>query len=484
MKKRAVVSKDASDTCKGNQRPRLKYLSGVWLGKTLMGLVKISGRGGTTLPGRTALKLAPGIISSLARQLPQGNILVTGTNGKTTTSYLLTGILKEAGYRCIHNQSGSNMDWGVATSLIGASTWKARLPGDISVMEVDEGAFPVVSKEIQPRGAVVTNIYRDQLDRYGEVNHIQKKIQQGLASMPEGSFQILNADDPSLVGLPNDGKNRRWYYGLNMPLPADRFQNTARDLKTCPLCRHELDYRAVYFAHLGRYRCPECDFSRPEPHVTLVKRTMDGKGAANLRFLMEGKFLEASFPLMGIYNLYNALAAVTCAAALGLEGDTIKKALNKAVPSFGRMERFIHKKRNIIMALIKNPVGANEVMRTLIENPGEINLLISINDKIADGTDISWLWDADFEQLSPLGKRLSSVVITGIRAWDMAVRLKYAGLKPEMMHVEQNTKQAVQKGIQFTGPAENLFILPTYTAMLEIRRVLNEMGVGRPYWEE
>ncbi|MBS3943092.1 MAG: DUF1727 domain-containing protein [Dethiobacter sp.] len=461
----------------------LKHLSGIWIGKLIMGASRLTGRGGTTLPGRAALRFSPGILAYLSRQLAQGSVLVTGTNGKTTTASLLTGILRQAGYQCLHNQSGSNMSWGVASALIGAGAWSGKLPGDIGIMEVDEGAFPAVVRELKPRGAVVTNIYRDQLDRFGEIDHVQKTILSGLDCLPPDSFQVLNADDPSLTDMRSDRPGRTWYYGLELELPPDLFRNTAQDIKSCPHCHDQLFYERIYFAHLGRYRCQKCNFRRPKPDVTLNKRffTADGRTVIELR--LQGKSLKLDYPLMGAYNLYNALAAATCATALGVPADLIGAALTKAAPSFGRMERFSMDGRTLIMALIKNPAGANEVLRTLIEKEGKIHLLVAINDKIADGTDISWLWDADFEQLKSIRERLAPVVVSGQRAWEMVLRLKYAGLDSAGITLEESPKQAILKALQLTPPGEILFIMPTYTAMFDLRRALNALGVAKPYWE-
>ncbi len=453
------------------------------MGKLLIGVTRVTGRGGTTLPGRTALKLSPNILPYLGRQLPHGSVLVTGTNGKTTTSTLLTGILRQAGYRCVHNQSGSNMSWGVASSLISASTWGAKLPGDMGVMEVDEGAFPAMVRGLQPRGTVVTNIYRDQLDRFGEIDHIQKKIQNGLDALPQGSFQVLNADDPSLTSMHSSWEGKKWHYGFELEMPPDRFQNTARDIKSCPRCHHKLHYTRVYFAHLGDYSCPQCDFKRPRPDVALVGRSFTADGRTVIELRLQGEPLKVTYPLMGSYNLYNALAAVTCALALGVSIKDIGEAVAKATPSFGRMERFTMEGRTLLMALIKNPVGANEVLRTLMEREEKIHLLVAINDKIADGTDVSWLWDTDFEQLGSIRERLAPVVVSGQRAWDMAVRLKYAGIDPVDIITTENPKQAILRALELTPPGEILFIMPTYTAMFDMRRTLNSLGVGKPYWE-
>lgn len=463
---------------------RLKLPGGIWTAKVLTALIRIIGRGGTTLPGRVALKIEPAITSILSAQLAESSIIVSGTNGKTTTSALITGILKEAGYKCTHNQAGSNLSWGVASSLIGASTWSGRLDADYAVMEVDEGAFPGVTREIRPGGVVLTNIFRDQLDRYGEVDHVRDSIKRGLMVQPEGGFEVINADDPSLASIESSSGKKRWTYGLELDLPADTFQNTGRDIKTCPICAEKLDYDKIYFAHLGHYHCRTCSYKRPEPDVKLIGQTAKPDGTTFLQISFPETEIEIKNSLPGTYNLYNVLAAVTCAKALDIPDAIVSQTLEMAAPSFGRMELFELEKKTIIMALIKNPVGANEVLRTILAQTDKISLLVAINDKIADGTDVSWLWDVDFEQLSLISERLSNVTVSGLRAWDMAVRFKYAGLDPGQVQVEEDPAEAINRALKQTPPGGRLFILPTYTVMLEMRRTLNKLGLGKPYWED
>jgi len=463
---------------------KLKLLVGIWTGKILIALTRIFGRGGTTLPGRIALKIAPQLSSSLADHLSKGSLVVTGTNGKTTTSALITGILKEAGYNCVHNQSGSNMSWGVASAFVAAASWKGNLFEDWAVMEVDEGAFPGVTRNIKPQGTVITNIFRDQLDRYGEVDHVLGSINRGLEMQPENSFIVLNADDPSLAGVKSSNTKKRWTYGLELDLPADTFENTGRDLKVCPICSGKLSYKKIFYAHLGHFYCLSCSYVRPEPDVKLIDSNTNPDGSTLLQVRLPGEEIEVYFPLLGTYNLYNLLAAVTCVKALDIQTSLIAEALKKSVPSFGRMELFELDNKAMVMALIKNPVGANEVLRTILSEKGKINLLVAINDKYADGTDVSWLWDVDFEQLAFNKDKLASVTVSGLRAWDMAVRFKYAGLEPAQIQVEENTAKAINKALEQTTAGNKLFILPTYTAMLEMRRFLNKIGLGKPYWEE
>ncbi len=463
---------------------KLKLLLGIWTGKTLITITRLLGRGGTTLPGRLALKIAPHIPSCLSGLLPEGCLIVTGTNGKTTTSALITGILKEAGYSCVHNQSGSNMSWGVVSALIAAASWRGHIFEDFAVLEVDEGAFPQVAQNVKPRGIIITNIFRDQLDRYGEVDQIRDNIIKGMDLQPEYGFEVLNADDPSLVSIEKRSGKKRLSYGLEFNPGADTFKNTGRDIKTCPLCSAKLDYKRIFYAHLGHYHCPDCGYKRQEPDVKLTECITNPDNTANLQIALPGEAIKTNFPLMGTYNLYNLLAAVTCAKALNISGTDITAALEKSIPSFGRMELFKLNSKTIVIALIKNPVGANEVLRTILNEADRISLLITINDKIADGTDVSWLWDVDFEQLSAARDKLTGITVSGLRAWDMAVRFKYSGFDPAQIRVEENAARAVERAIEDTPNGGKLFILPTYTAMLEIRRILNKKGLGKPYWEE
>jgi len=461
--------------------PRL--LVAIWSGKIIMKLTRILGRGGTTLPGRIALFFAPQISAGLASQLRKGSLIITGTNGKTTTTALINNILKETGYKCIHNQSGSNLTWGVASTLIESASWLGKLHEDWAVIEVDEGSFPEVTKSVNPRGIVVTNIFRDQLDRFGEIDHIQNSIKKGMELLPESSFKAINADDPSLAGIQPQEQKNIIYYGLELDSPSYPFQNTGRDIKTCPLCLKVLAYNKLYYAHLGHYYCPSCSYRRPEPEIKLTGYQVTSTNSSELKLNVAGKSFKTTVPLLGTYNLYNILAAVACARGLEIPLNIIATALQKAVPSFGRMEQFHYEEKNIIMALVKNPVGTNEVLRTILDQKGKIDLLIAINDNIADGTDISWLWDVDFEQLLKHQERLNNITVSGSRAWDMAVRLKYAGLDPGKIEVEENLHRALHLSLQYTKPNGKLFILPNYTAMLEIHKDLNRLGLGKSYWD-
>jgi lipid II isoglutaminyl synthase (glutamine-hydrolysing) len=467
-----------------NRLFKIDTAAAVITGKLLIASTRLLGRGGTTLPGRIALKIKPDITTDLSTQLARGSLVVTGTNGKTTTSALITAILIESGASCIHNQSGSNMSWGVASTLVGAASVKGKVNADYAVLEVDEGAFPGVVKNTSPLCILVTNIFRDQLDRYGEIDTIQQAIGRGLLELTAGGLEVINADDPSLISLEKSPISTRLTYGLQVELPSNDFGQTGRDVKTCPCCLKQLTYDRVYYAHLGHYHCPSCTFRRPDPDIKLTGYSVDDEGKTRLAISHPDGELLFSYNLLGWYNLYNVLAATACGLALKIPPKVITAALEKSAPSFGRMEQFNYKDREIIMALIKNPVGANEVLRTVLSRPESFTLLVAINDKIADGRDVSWLWDVDFEQLAPNKNKLKNVVASGLRAWDMSVRYKYAGISQNRIITVEDTAEALKNALELTEPGSKLFILPSYTAMLEIRRHLNRMGLGKPYWEE
>ncbi|MBW6463068.1 MAG: DUF1727 domain-containing protein [Firmicutes bacterium] len=467
-----------------NRLFKVKSAAAILIGKTLIAATRVLGRGGTTLPGRIAQNIEPSIVSGLAAQTRDGSLVITGTNGKTTTAALITGILKESGFSYIHNQSGSNMSWGVTTALVGAASITGKIRADYAVMEVDEGAFPGVTLNLKPRVIVVTNIFRDQLDRYGEIDRIQDAIRQGLKAQPAEGYQVINADDPSLVALAGGDNSRRLTYGLDIELNTDYGRDSVKDLKTCRHCGKELAYERIYYAHLGHFYCPNCGYSRPEPDIKLTGYSKNRSGSARLEIQYPGGLMNFNFPLLGIYNLYNVLAAAACALSLQLDPLIISTALEKSTPAFGRMEQFTYRDKRIVMALIKNPVGANEVMRTVLNEEGKISLMVAINDKIADGTDVSWLWDVDFEQLASISNQLSVVTASGLRAWDMGVRFKYAGISTDEITVTENTAEALHSALAATDSGNSLFILPSYTAMLELRRHLNRMGLGKPYWED
>ena len=465
----------------GLSRPGWRNRGAVFLGKALIESTRMLKQGGTTLPGRAALKVSPQLISFLSRQLAGDTVAITGTNGKTTTAALLAATFKQAGRDCVHNAAGANLSWGIATTLIEAATWKAELAPQNAVLEIDEGAFPALSKSLRPRTAVVTNIFRDQLDRFGGTWQVRKAIQEGLQALPPGALLLLNADDPLVASL-GGGAAETLYYGLELPPPASTAPAAPKKPEVpCPRCDQKLLYSRLYFAHLGRYRCPSCGFIRPEPGFKLRPAASFGKNGA-LQLILQGRALEAALPLPGVYNLYNALAAAAAASACGLPDAAIMKALSAAAPPAGRMEQHRIGSKNLLTALVKNPAGTDAVLRTLAAETraDPVHFLIAINDRPADGTDSSWLWEADFEQLAALRPRPGSVILSGTKAGEVKLRLEKAGFDRAGLTAVLSLPGAFRKAVAATAPGEKLIILANYTAMRQLRRLIDRNPLPPP----
>src|SRR3954468_20425883 len=433
------------------------------------------GKGGTTAPGRVLLKLDEGAMGRLGKRLEGGAMLISATNGKTTTASLLNGILEHAGRSVVRNRAGSNMHWGVTTALLDAG----RAPGELGLLEVDEAWLPRVSQELDPRAFLLGNLFRDQLDRYGERGGIADRWAEVVAARAGGSAFVLNADDPLVADLGRE-RPQVTYFGVEDDgLALPELQHAA-DSKHCRRCGHAYEYDAVYLAHMGRYRCPNCGRERPTPSVAAERVTLRGMDGTDVVMrLPDGERIELSFPLPGLYNVYNALGAAAAAVALGVESTHIGAALSSAAAVFGRVERLRVNDRDVAILLVKNPAGANEVLRTLTLEDGQVDLWIALNDRIADGRDVSWVWDADFELLAP---RIRHVTCAGTRAEEMALRLKYAGIEAKA-DVERNLGRSIDAAVARGDASRPLYALPTYTALLDLRDLLSARGaVAR--WSE
>lgn len=460
-------------------------------------------RGGSTLPGRLARVLDGQVLIRLARRLPDGALAVTGTNGKTTTAKMLAGILEAADRRVVHNRAGANLISGITTALLAGTDWLGRPRGRIGLLEVDEATMPRAVPELTPRVTVVTNFFRDQLDRYGELETTVQFVRRGLQGMAAGGRTALNADDPLCASLgerePGPGQAEvaaawepgapasHWpaplYYGIEDDSVATGHSEWAADVRQCIRCGEHYEYDLYYYAHLGRYRCPRCGSRRPRPAVYATRlREMDARGTTfDLVTPMGSCAVRLQVP--GLYNVYNALAAAAAGVALELPLAAIQQGLSSTTTAFGRMERLEIREREVFLALVKNPVGYNEVIRTLLGAGTRKNLLLALNDLYADGTDVSWIWDVDFEQLAQRPEEIHFIICSGLRAEEMAVRLKYAGVDPARIVIEKDLKKALTQGLDFVRPGELLYVLPTYTAMLQLREIIHRMGYARQFWE-
>src|SRR6202140_689572 len=453
----------------------IRKTAAVWAGKATGALSRISRRGGgTNLPGDAARTIYPKILTRLAADLTQGSIVITGTNGKTTTARLVTWLLEGAGHRVVSNRAGANLIFGATAAALDKAGPGGKLRADWGVFEIDEASLPKAVEEIKPKATLVLNLFRVQLDRYGELESIAKKIEQALSAMPEASTKILNADDPRVAEIGMSLPTTPLWFGLDDTGVAATELPHAADARTCPKCGASLIFTAVYVGHDGVYHCPNNDFERPKPDITA--RNIKLEGFESFAATIDNQRLEV--PLGGLYNTYNVLAAFAVARTIGLESPYIADRLKNFSAAFGRQERMEFRGRHPNLVLSKNPAGFNETLRTAVELARGTSFLIALNDRKADGTDVSWIWDVDFEQL----KGAATVVVpAGTRAHDLAVRLKYAGVPAAPP--ETDPGKALDLLIKLTNEGDTAHLLCTYTAMLDLRAELVRRGWAKPYWE-
>lgn len=460
-----------------------RYLLAVWIGKLAILASRIFGWGGSTLPGRLARKIDQRVLVKLSRQSRDGNIMITGTNGKTTTAKMVSNVAGASGLSITHNRAGANLITGLTAAYLNSADWFGRVRSDLGLLEVDEATIPRASEEVSPKAMVVTNFFRDQLDRYGELEHTVAFIRRGLKLMRPEGYAVLNSDDPLVANLGLELPSRVIYYGIEDESVGQSEMTQTTDAKHCVACGEPYEYFIYYYAHLGKFRCPRCGNQRPRPRVYASEIVSEGARGSRLHIVTpEGDFW-AGITIPGLYNVYNALAATAAGVALGISLTNIKSGLEAFASHFGRMELIRMGEKEVFMALVKNPVGFNEVVRTINQTAERKNILIAINDKYADGTDISWLWDVDFEMLASRQESIKFMVASGIRAEDMAVRLKYAGVDTEKIRIENDLRKALRIGLDSIDPGEILYVLPTYTAMLEMRDIIAKMGYVKKFWE-
>ncbi len=484
--------------------------------------------GGTAAPGLIADRIDPDLLAKLARRLPRGAVVVAGTNGKTTVSRMLADALAADGARVAHNRSGSNLVRGVAAAFADHASLAGDPRADVAVVETDEAAFPEIVRRLAPRVVLLNNLFRDQLDRYGEINSIATRWRAALLTLPPETTVVVNVDDPTLAEITRDLPARRLAFGLDEPDP--RFHLAAlphaADAATCRRCGHDLAYAPLYASHLGAWRCPNCPAARPPLDLRGTNIRLDGVDALSLTIAREppaphlptdpdgdrparengdgspqagyplgggagggvvgarGDPLDLRVAIPGLYNAYNVVAAAAAAAALALPDATVARALAAFRSPFGRIERIAFRDRALILALVKNPVGFNETLRMLTAATDGLTVptLIAINDLAADGRDVSWLWDVDFELLAG---GTAPLFTTGLRGADMANRLKYAGVPPARLHpLDPDLAKGLLAFVETVPPGATAYVLPTYTALLGLRRTLSTLGAVDTFWRQ
>jgi UDP-N-acetylmuramyl tripeptide synthase len=464
-----------NNSSNSNRAGSLRKTAAVLAGKATGALSRVTRRGGgTTLPGDVARAIDPRVLTKLASDLTYGSIVITGTNGKTTTARLISYLLEGAGYKVVSNRAGANLIFGATAAALDSAGPTGKLKADWGVFEIDEASLPRAVDELKPRATLVLNLFRDQLDRYGELESIAKKIEQALGALPDQSAKILNADDPRVAEIGLDLPTQPLWFGLDDTRVAAHELPHAADARTCPRCGASLKFDAVYVGHDGVYSCPNHDFERPKPTITARNIKLDGFD----RFSATIDNTRIDIPLGGLYNTYNVVAAFAVARTIGLEPVYIAERLKNFNAAFGRQERMEFRGRHLNLVLSKNPAGFNETLRTAVELAKGTSFLIALNDRKADGTDVSWIWDVDFEQL----KGHATVVVPGgTRAHDLAVRLKYAGVAAAPP--ETDPARALDLLIKMTNEGDTAHLLCTYTAMLDLRAELVRRGWAKPYWE-
>ena len=436
-------------------------------------LSRAAGRGGgTTLPGKLVWKLDPAAVDALAARLDQGVALVSGTNGKTTTTAMASSILAPT-RTLAWNNSGANLASGIASTLLNADG------ADLGLLEVDEFVLPEVMRRTHPCVVCLGNLFRDQLDRYGELEHIAERWRDAVAGLAPEATLVANADDPLVAGLA-EGRESRLLFGVDDPRRARNGLQHASDSKYCIRCGHPYRYDAAYVGHLGAYRCEACGHGRPPLDVAAREIEPDGLDGVSFELHAPDGSLRVRLAVPGLYNVYNALAAASLGLSLGVALDDVVAGLERFRAAFGRFERFSVGDRGFLLLLVKNPAGANEALRTLEEGGVPPVLVVALNDRIADGRDVSWIWDVDFE---PVLEGAEHIVVSGERAAELALRFTYAGFPRERLELVSDLQAALDRGLELTPTGGELAVLPTYTAMLELRAIATERGLTRPYWE-
>jgi len=433
------------------------------------------------------MRLEPNAIAVLGSRLTRGNVLISATNGKTTTAAMAAAILEREGVRLVHNRAGANMAGGIASTLLAAAHGREAIDGELGLFEVDEFWLGQLAAQLRPRAILLGNLFRDQLDLYGELETIAERWSQTLEQAPANHARlVLNADDPMVadLGRARQAGDPALYYGIEDDSLALASMSHAADAKHCRRCGAPYVFDAIYLGHLGHYHCPACGQTRPTPEVSATDVVLHGVRSAHFTLRTPAGQAPVELSLPGLYNVYNALGAAALATALDIPLADIVAGLQDTRPAFGRAETASVSGRPLRIMLVKNPAGANEVLRTLALEPGSHDLLGVLNDNTADGRDVSWIWDADFELLAG---RVRRVTCAGTRAPELAVRMKYAGVDPDSISVFDDLAQALdhaaadrpQSDVQAQAP---LYAIPTYTAMLALRELLVARGEASSSW--
>ena len=455
---------------------KIRILISILICRLLRYLSRLLHRGGTAMPGRMALKICPELLSFLAQEVKV--IAVTGTNGKTTSSRMIEAAFSEQNLSYFANRSGANLLSGITTEFVMNSSVLGKPKKEYAIIECDEAAAVRVFPQLRPRIIVVTNLFRDQLDRYGEVTHTLSNIRNAISSIPESKL-CLNADCSLTASLANDLPNAVVYFGIDKDAAPSAEKPVVSDATHCIRCKTEYTYHYITYGHLGGFECPKCGYHRINADYAVTKIIQQGPDGSTIQLCIHGNTITAEINLPAMYNIYNAVGAISAVMEIGFSADIAVKAVGNFQCGFGRMEKFNLGGGTRLM-LAKNPAGFNQILDFLKRSKDPFILVLCLNDRSADGTDISWIWDVDFETLSTFNNSLKEIYVSGERAADMHLRIKYSGFRTELIHEERNYESLIQR---LSSSNEQIFIIPTYTAMLDLRKVLIRHCGGADFWE-
>ena len=441
----------------------MKYTFTVLVCKIFIFALKLIGKKATSAPGKLAFRLYPDILRCFQNKVKKEIIAVMGTNGKTTTNNLLADALEKEGYKVVCNRLGANMDEGAVVAFIEKCNLFGGIDVDYACLEMDEGWAEYIFKMITPHKIAVTNLFRDQLDRYGEADTTVTFLKRAIALAPDATL-ILNGDDPVTCAMAKDFKNKKIYFGIeNKEFEKSKAPNEG---KLCPVCKNALDYDFYHFSQLGKYSC-SCGFGRPELDVTAKNVTL----FPDLSFDIEN-FGRLSLNGRGKYNIYNILAVCACGVNSGVSFESLLNVAKNYKPQAGRLEKFVLSGKDVYLLLAKNPAGFNQSVETTVEDPAEKDVIIAVNDGLGDGKDISWLWDVDFEDI--LVPETKSISLSGVRYADVGLRFKYAGVKESDIVLSPNIKERIKELIK-AGSGKSIYLLVNYTALFPTQAVLKEL---------
>ena len=439
-------------------------------------LLRLLGRGGTAIPGKIALKICPNLLGYLAKDV--NCVIITGTNGKTTSSRIVEEIFVKSGASFFANRSGANLINGITSIFIENATLTGKPKKEYAVIECDEAASKEVCRLVNPKFILVTNVFRDQLDRYGEVTHTLENILIGIKNSPN-ALVCLNADCSLTASIAEQIPNKVIYFGIDVPIYQNPV-NEVSDAPHCIKCKHEYQYKYKTFGHLGGFYCPNCGYERPITQVSVTEILCNGLNFTSVRMSVFGETEDITINLPGGYNIYNAVGAVALSEAIGFNRATTKDAIASFSCGFGRMEEFDLGGHTARIILVKNPAGCNQVLNYLTSLTENTVFVCCLNDNSADGKDVSWIWDVNFEKLAEMNELIPLIYVSGIRSGDMAVRLKYAGIDECKLKVFDDYDSLISAMSKQNLP---IIIMPTYTAMMDLRAKMSAIFGGKEFWE-